>query len=90
MTETSGLMPAGLAICEEYEGFFDTWLAKTGKLSREEQIKQAKEMTDCISGTTYATVVNSGIAGFFDRYPRIPYGRMCAYNWKNPPLSLAK
>jgi len=71
---------------EEYEGFFDTWLAKTGKLSREEQIKQAKEMTDCISGTTYATVVNSGIAGFFDRYPRIPYGRMCAYNWKNPEL----
>ncbi len=71
---------------EEYEGFFDTWLGKAIKLPREEQIKQAKEMTDCISGTTYATVVNSGIAGFFDRYPRIPYGRMCAYNWKNPEL----
>lgn len=71
---------------EEYEGFFDTWLAKTVKLSKEEQTKQAKEMADCISGTTYATVVNSGIAGFFDRYPRIPYGRVCAYNWKNPEL----
>ena len=32
-----------------------------------------------ISDTTYANVVLSGIAGWFDRYPRIPYGRATAY-----------
>ncbi len=32
-----------------------------------------------ISDTTYANVVFSGIAGWFDRYPRIPYGRATAY-----------
>jgi hypothetical protein len=26
----------------------------------------------------------SGIAGYFDRYPRIPYGRECAYTEKHP------
>lgn len=32
-----------------------------------------------ISNTTYANGVLSGIAGFFDRYPRIPYGRATSY-----------
>lgn len=36
-----------------------------------------------ISDTTYANAVNSGIAGFFDRYPRIPYGRATAYTEHN-------
>lgn len=71
---------------EQYEGFFDTWLSKVMKLSSDEKVKQANEMIECISGTTYATVVNSGIAGFFDRYPRYPYGRVCSYNSKNPEL----
>ena len=71
---------------EEYEGFFDTWLDKVVDLPSEERSKAAKEMIDCISATTYATVVNSGIAGYFDRYPRIPYGRACSYNEKNPEL----
>lgn len=77
---------ARLEAGEEYEGFFDKWLAKTVKLSKDKQAIAAKELSECISGTTYATVVNSGIAGFFDRYPRIPYGRICAYNWKHPEL----
>ncbi len=71
---------------EDYDGFFDRWLNKTIALSKEERIAKAKEMANCISDTTYATTVNSGIAGYFDRYPRIPYGRICAYNWKNPEL----
>lgn len=71
---------------EEYEGFFDTWLNKVINLSSEERAKAAKSMMECISSTTYATVVNSGIAGYFDRYPRIPYGRSCAYNEKHPEL----
>lgn len=36
-----------------------------------------------ISDTTYANAVLSGIAGFFDRYPRIPYGRCTAYTDQN-------
>ena len=36
-----------------------------------------------ISDTTYANQVLSGIAGFFDRYPRIPYGRATSYTEKN-------
>jgi hypothetical protein len=37
-----------------------------------------------ISDTTYANPVDSGIAGWFDRYPRIPYGRATAYTAHNP------
>lgn len=59
---------------------FEKWLKKAIKLN----IKQRKEETrgieeTYISDTTYANVVNSGIAGWFDRYPRIPYGRATAY-----------
>jgi hypothetical protein len=32
-----------------------------------------------ISGTTYANTVDSGIAGWYDRYTRTPYGRATAY-----------
>ena len=71
---------------EQYEGFFDTWLNKTVQLSVDERAIAARDMMECISSTTYATVVNSGIAGYFDRYPRIPYGRACSYNEKNPEL----
>lgn len=71
---------------EEYEGFFDTWLNKVIDLNGDQRALAAKEMVECISSTTYATVVNSGIAGFFDRYPRIPYGRTCSYNENNPEL----
>lgn len=33
-----------------------------------------------LSATSYATDVNSGIVGYFDRYPRIPYCRLTAFN----------
>lgn len=72
---------------ESYEGFFDRWLEQTLKLSPIERAKVAKEYAKtCISQTSYANPVNSGIAGFFDRYPRYPYGRSCSYNHKNPEL----
>ena len=35
------------------------------------------------SKTTYSNEVNSGIVGYFDRYPRIPYCRQTAYSLKN-------
>jgi hypothetical protein len=66
-----------------YEGFFDRWLEENK--NNPDRAKIAKDFAKtCISQTTYANPVNSGIAGFFDRYPRYPYGRVCSYNEKNP------
>lgn len=50
-----------------------------------EQAKQlAQDILDnYISKTTYANVVNSGIAGWYDRYPRIPWGRATSYTRDN-------
>jgi hypothetical protein len=72
---------------ESYEGFFDRWLEAVMKAGPEERAARATTFAKtCISQTSYANPVNSGIAGFFDRYPRYPYGRVCSYNWKNPEL----
>jgi hypothetical protein len=54
-------------------------------LSKDEAQQQATYVAEkLICATTYANSVNSGIAGWFDRYPRIPYGRATAYTQKNP------
>jgi hypothetical protein len=59
---------------------FDQWLTEVIKKPNEEIIKEAKWVTETfISDTTYANAVLSGVAGWFDRYPRIPYGRATAY-----------
>lgn len=72
---------------EKYEGFFERWLDRVMKLDVDARAKEASVYAKtCISQTSYANPVNSGIAGFFDRYPRYPYGRVCSYNWKNPEL----
>jgi hypothetical protein len=72
---------------EEYDGFFDRWLMNIIALPLEERATIARDYAKtCISQTTYANPVNSGVAGFFDRYPRYPYGRSCAYNAKHPEL----
>jgi len=64
---------------------FEEWVEKTRKLPKEEQIKEGNFVADkLICATTYANSVFSGIAGWFDRYPRIPYGRATAYTAKNP------
>lgn len=64
---------------------FEDWVEATRKLSRDEQVEAATFVADkLICATTYANSVNSGIAGWFDRYPRIPYGRATAYTAKNP------
>ena len=69
----------------EYHGWFEQWLVGLHNLSREEQITEANYViNNYISETNYAQSVMSGIAGYFDRYPRIPHGRVCAYNDKNP------
>jgi len=69
----------------EYHGWFDKWLAGIHNMSRAEQIKEASYIIDnWISDTNYAQSVMSGIAGYFDRYPRLPYGRATAYTEANP------
>lgn len=65
--------------------FFDKWLQKVINIKEAEQInQQANWVLDTfISDTTYANAVHSGIAGWFDRYPRIPYGRATNYTENN-------
>jgi len=67
----------------EYHGWFDKWLEDVKNLSREQQLEEALKMSDMISETNYAQSVMSGIAGYYDRYPRIPYGRMTSYTEKH-------
>ena len=70
-----------------YDGFFDKWFSAIKKASKEEQRSQARKIIDkYISDTNYANAVNSGIAGYFGRYPRIPYKRATAYTEKNKDL----
>jgi hypothetical protein len=63
---------------------FDSWVQATKLLPESQAKKEAKWLEDtCISKTTYANAVNSGIAGWYDRYPRIPYGRPTTYTREN-------
>ena len=68
----------------EYHGWFDKWLLGLHNRTREEQQKEAEfVIKNYVSDTNYAQSVMSGIAGYFDRYPRIPYGRATSYTEKN-------
>jgi hypothetical protein len=59
---------------------FEDWLKHAVKLSIKDRKEETRGVGETyISDTTYANVVNSGIAGWFDRYPRIPYGRATSY-----------
>jgi len=63
---------------------FDSWVEKARKMSKDDAKKSAELIADkLICQTTYANSVNSGIAGWFDRYPRIPYGRATSYTRDN-------
>jgi hypothetical protein len=74
-------------VCEqypEYFGWFDKWAYELAKQPDEEQIRQAKLVHDeWISVTNYAKSVYSGVAGWYDRYPRIPWGRATSYTERN-------
>ena len=64
---------------------FDEWVERVRRLPVPEMIKQARKVEkEYVSVTVYANSVNSGIAGWFDRYPRIPYGRATTYTRDNP------
>lgn len=65
---------------------FDTWIDSIRPLEREERAAFGDRVATMISSTTYGIGVYSGIAGWFDRYPRIPYGRATIYTRDNPEL----
>lgn len=68
------------ALVKQNNFVFEEWLERVLTLSVAERKEIAKETRKkYISDTTYANQVYSGIAGWFDRYPRIPYGRATAY-----------
>ena len=70
---------------QEYDGWFDRWHNWVITLSPEEQKKAAEHVIhNYISSTSYAMPACSGIAGYMDRYPRIPYGRATSYTEKHP------
>ena len=68
------------ALVKQDNFVFENWLENVSNLSVVERKKESHKVENkYISDTTYANQVNSGIAGWFDRYPRIPYGRATAY-----------
>lgn len=69
----------------DYREFFPKAMAKLASMSVEDAEVFAKSMMKTmISSTNYATAIWSGIAGYYGRYPRIPYGRATAYTEHNP------
>jgi hypothetical protein len=76
----SKVTDAGYNYSTFFEDKIEEWLA----MSRPDASVNAKFTKDgMISITSYANSVLSGLAGFFDRYPRIPYGRATAYTESN-------
>jgi hypothetical protein len=69
---------------EKYNFTFDIWLSTIFNISNKQIKKEVQWIQNTlISDTTYANPVDSGIAGWFGRYPRIPYGRPTAYTFYN-------
>ena len=63
-----------------YSTFFPTLMEELKEMDVDKASKVAKTVRDkFVSDTSYATPIWSGIAGFYGRYPRIPYGRATSY-----------
>jgi len=62
----------------EYDNFFLN-LVTTDQLTPE----KVREIQAFITDTQYTAAIHSGIAGFYDRYPRIPFGRATNYTEQN-------
>lgn len=58
---------------------FDAWVDEMKTMSKHDRHARVTLMTSWISTSTYGNKVRSGIAGWFDRYPRIPFGRATGY-----------
>ena len=78
-TENRGLVWLASEV-QKHNFNFEQWLKEVIKKPLATIKEEANWVNDTlVSDTTYANAVNSGIAGWFDRYPRIPYGRATAY-----------
>jgi len=67
-----------------YENFFPIILQKLKSMPVNMAQAEARTIRKkFISDTSYANAIWSGIAGFYGRYPRIPYGRQTAYTEHN-------
>jgi hypothetical protein len=62
---------------------FDEFIDSIIPLDREKRATEMEEVMKMISETSYGNPVDSGIAGWYDRYPRIPYGRATTYTRDN-------
>lgn len=73
-------------VISRYRGKFDfeAWVDSLIPMSPTKRAEETEEVMKLLSDTSYGNPVNSGIAGFFTRYPRIPYMRACAFNENNP------
>ena len=65
---------------------FMEWMKETRNLSSEKRKHRAVEVRKLISETSYGNSVYSGTAGYFDRYPRIPFCRETAWSAGNVNL----
>jgi len=75
----------GINTVKEDNFNFNDWVEATRKLDEAGMKAEANRIIDRhVCKTTYANSVMSGIAGWFDRYPRIPYGRATSYTEQNP------
>jgi hypothetical protein len=72
---------------KEDEFNIDQWIAQTNRLNPDARRIEAERVTKrYISKSSYANYVRSGIAGWYDRYPRIPYGRPTGFTQHHPEL----
>lgn len=63
---------------------FDKWFHDTKKLGPEDRkVETEKLVAKYISDTTYGEGVHSGVGGYFDRYPRIPFCRETSWSAGN-------
>jgi hypothetical protein len=68
----------------EYPNFdFEAWVDEMKGMTKQERHTRVALMSSWISTSTYGNKVRSGIAGWFDRYPRIPFGRATGYTRDN-------
>ena len=67
-----------------YTDFFPIAMQRLAEMEVSEATTYAKHIrSTMVSDTSYASPIWSGIAGFYGRYPRIPYGRATAYVEQN-------
>jgi hypothetical protein len=75
----------GISAVKKDNFVFEEWVEATKNLPESEMIAEANRVIKkYVCATTYANGVMSGIAGWYDRYPRIPFGRATSYTAREP------